>query len=243
MARPAPGSRGRWLLLATAVAQAAAPPLAGFEQGSGSDPVLVPPGPFFAIWGPVVLGCLAAAVYGLPLRRATADPWRRVQVPLSLAQVGFVLWLVAAAAAPALTVPVFAAMLAALLVCLRTVVATPADRTTRLLLGGTVGLYAGWTSAAVWVNTATVLPGRLVDGTVVPALLLAGAAATAAAVAWRVHGQPAYVVAASWALLGALVSTLGAGATALGLVAGTGLAVVVAVALVSARRPAPRAGR
>ena len=238
MVRRAPGARGRWLLLATAVAQLAAPPLAGFDQGSAADPVVVRPGPFFAIWGPVVLGCLAAALYGLPLRRATTEPWRRVQVPLSVAQTGFVLWLVAAAQAPVLTVPVFAGMLAALLVCLRAVVLTPAGRTTRLLLGGTVGLYAGWTSAAVWVNAATVLPERLVAGTAVPALLLAGAACTAAVVAWGVHGQPAYVVAAGWALLGALVSTLGAGATALALVAGAGLAAVVGVALVSARRPA-----
>lgn len=240
MARHLPGTRARWVLLGTAVAQLAAPPFAGFDQGSAADPVVVPPGPFFAVWGPVVLGCLAAAVYGLPLRRATTEPWRRVQVPLSAAQVGFVLWLVAAARAPVLTVPVFLAMLAALLLCLHTVVTTPSGRGTRWLLGGTVGLYAGWTSAAVWVNTATVLPERFVGGTAVPALLLAGAATTAAVVAWRVRGQPPYVLAAGWALLGALVSTLGAGATALGVVAGTGLVTVVVVALVGARRPAPR---
>lgn len=174
MAAPLPGSRGRWLLLGTALAQAASPPLAGLDQGSGSDPVVVPPGPFFAIWGPVVLGCLAAAVHGFPARRATTDPWRRVQVPLSAAQAGFVLWLVAAATAPVLTVPVFAGMLAALLVCLRLVVRTPTDRWTRVLLGGSVGLYAGWASAAVWVNAATLLPERVADGTAVPGLLLAG---------------------------------------------------------------------
>ncbi|MGR6966945.1 hypothetical protein ACU610_21020 [Geodermatophilus sp. URMC 61] len=237
MAAPLPGRRGRWLLLGTALAQAASPPLAGFEQGSGSDPVVVPPGPFFAIWGLVVLGCLAAAVHGLPLRRATTDPWRRVQVPLSTVQAGFVLWLVAAAQAPVLTVPVFAGMLATLLLCLRLVVRTPADRWTRVLLGGSVGLYAGWASAAVWVNAATLLPDRVGDGTVVPGLLLAGAALTAAVVAWRVQGQPAYVLAAGWALLGALVSSLRAGATVLGAVAGAGLVAVAAVAVLAPRRP------
>ena len=173
MTAPPAGSRGRWLLLGTALAQAASPPLAGFDQGSGSDPVVVPPGPFFAIWGPVVLGCLAAAVYRLPVCRATTDPWRRVQLPLSAAQAGFVLWLVAAAQAPVLTLPVFAGMLAALLVCLRVVVRTPTDRWTRVLLGGSVGLYAGWASAAVWVNAATLLPEQVADGTAVPGLLLA----------------------------------------------------------------------
>ncbi len=238
MTAPPTGSRGRWLLLGTALAQAASPPLAGFDQGSGSDPVVVPPGPFFAIWGPVVLGCLAAAVYGLPVCRATTDPWRRVQLPLSAAQAGFVLWLVAAAQAPVLTLPVFAGMLAALLVCLRVVVRTPTDRWTRVLLGGSVGLYAGWASAAVWVNAATLLPEQVADGTAVPGLLLAGAALTAAVVAWRVPSQPAYVLAASWALVGALVSTAGAGATVLAVVAVAGLAVVAGTAVTSVvRRP------
>ncbi|MGY1681619.1 hypothetical protein [Geodermatophilus sp. SYSU D01176] len=235
---PTPGARGRWVLLATAIAQAVAPPFAGFDQGSGSDPVVVPPGPFFAIWGPVVLGCLAAAVWGLPLRRATVEPWRRIQLPLSLAQVGFVAWLVAAARLPALTLPVFVGMLVALVSCLRTIVTTPTDPGTRVLLGGSVGLYAGWASAAVWVNAATLLPERLADGTAAPGLLLAGAALTAAVVAWRVHGQPAFVLAAGWALLGALVSSLGAGATVLGAVAGAGLVAVAAVALLAVRRPA-----
>lgn len=226
MTAPLPGSRGRWLLLGTALAQAAAPPFAGFDQGSGSDPVVVPPGPFFAIWGPVVLGCLAAAVWGLPLRRATADPWRRVQLPLSLAQVGFVAWLVAAARLPVLTLPVFVGVLVALVACLRTVVTTPADRVTRLVLGGSVGLYAGWTSAAVWVNAATLLPEPAASATVPLALLLSGAALTAAVLARVVHGQLAHVLAASWALVGALVSSAGAGSVPLVVVAAVGLAVV-----------------
>ncbi|MGY1709683.1 hypothetical protein ACI8AC_09265 [Geodermatophilus sp. SYSU D00758] len=230
------GSRGRWLLLATAVAQAAAPPFAGFDQGSGADPVVVPPGPFFAIWGPVVLGCLAAAVWGLPLRRATADPWRRVHVPLSLAQAGFVLWLVAAAWAPVLTLPVFAGMLALLVVALRAVMTAPADRVTRVLLGGSLGLYAGWASAAVWVNAATLLPERAVSVPLLAALL-AGAAGTAAALSRLLRGQVAFVAAASWALVGALVSSAAAGAAAPALVAAGGLAVVVGSAVLPARRP------
>ncbi|HYX94548.1 MAG TPA: hypothetical protein VE823_05740 [Geodermatophilus sp.] len=233
------GTRGRWVLLGTAVVQAVSPPLAGFDQGSGSDPVVVPPGPFFAIWGPIVLGCLTAALWGLPLRRATAEPWRRVQLPLSLAQVGFAVWLVAAARLPVATLPVFVGMLVALVVCLRAVVATPADRVTRVLLGGSVGLYTGWSSAAVWINAATLLPKGAASATAPLAALLAGAALTTAALTRAVHGQRPYVLAASWALLGALVSTAGAGAVPLAVVAAAGLAVVAATALVPrARRPA-----
>ena len=69
--------------------------------------------------------------------------------------------------------------------------------------------------------------------------LLAGAALTTAALTRAVHGQPPYVLAASWALLGALVSTAGAGAVPLAVVAAAGLAVVAATALVPrVRRPA-----
>jgi hypothetical protein len=38
-------------LLGTAVAPAISPVFAGFDQGSGEDPIVGPPGPFFAIWG------------------------------------------------------------------------------------------------------------------------------------------------------------------------------------------------
>ncbi|MFI5912150.1 hypothetical protein [Dactylosporangium sp. NPDC051541] len=101
----AAGGAGRWLLLGTALLQAAAPPLIGFA-GDATDPPIVPPGPFFAVWGAVVLGCLLAAAWGLPRRRAATTPYRLVQLPLSLVQLGFVGWLLAAGSRPAwLTLP------------------------------------------------------------------------------------------------------------------------------------------
>ncbi|MGY1594470.1 hypothetical protein ACI79D_21025 [Geodermatophilus sp. SYSU D00708] len=233
------GRRGRWLLLATAVAQVVGPPVAGFDQGSDTDPVVVPPGPFFAIWGAIVLGCLAAAVWGLPLQRASSEPWRGVQLPLSLAQTGFLAWLVAAATLPVLTLPVFAGMVVALVVCLRRVVATRTDRVTRVLLGGSVGLYTGWASAAVWVNAATLLPAGAASATAPLAVLLTGAALTAAVLTRLVHGQIAYVLAAGWALLGVLVSTAGHGTELLSAVAAAGLA---AVALTGATATPHRPG-
>src|SRR3712207_1924987 len=129
------GRRARWLLPGTAVVQAVSPLIAGFDQGSGADPVVVPPGPFFAVWGVVVLGSVAAALAGLPLPRATRGPWPAVQVPVSVAQVGFVVWLLAAATAPALTLPVFLVMLGVLTWSLWTVLRTPADRLTRVQIG------------------------------------------------------------------------------------------------------------
>ena len=126
----------RWLLLGTALVQAGSPLVAGFDQGSGADPVVVPPGPFFAVWGVVVLGSVAAALWGLPLPRATRAPWTAVQVPVSVAQIGFVVWLLTAATAPALTLPVFLVMLGVLTWSLRGVWARLLDRVTRVKLGG-----------------------------------------------------------------------------------------------------------
>jgi len=229
------GRRGRWLLLGTAVAQLASPAFVPFDL-TGDDTVLVPPGPFFAIWGPITVGCLVAAVRGFPLHRATSAPWREVQLPLSVAQVGYVAWLVAAAAAPRLTLPVFLGMLAALAPALRAVVRTPGDPLTRLLLGGSIGLYAGWTSAAVWLNAGVLVPTA---GPLLLAALLVGAAATGVAGARLSRGQPGYLLAVGWALLGGLVSTARDGEPALAALAAAGLAALAAAAATARLRPAP----
>jgi hypothetical protein len=102
---------------------------------------------------------------------------------------------------------------------------------------GWVRALAGGRSAGAGADPARLRGGAgRVAG--LPGLLLAGAALTAAVVAWRVPSQPAYVLAASWALVGALVSTAGAGATVLAVVAVAGLAVVAGTAVTSVvRRP------
>lgn len=229
------GRKGRWLLLGTAVLQLLSPAFIPFDL-TGEATVVVPPGPFFAIWGAVTVGCLASAVRGFPLHRALRTPWRDVQLPLSLAQVGYVAWLIAAAAVPELTLPVFLGMLAALVPALRAVVRTPEDALTRLLLGGSVGLYAGWTSAAVWLNAGVLVPDA---GPALLAVLLAGAATTGAYGARLFRGQAAYVLAVAWALVGVLISTVTAGEPALAGVAAAGLLAVLYSAATARRRLHP----
>jgi hypothetical protein len=229
---------GRWVLLATAVLQAVSPPVAGFDQGRPDNPVVVPPGPFFAVWGVVLLGCLVVTVRGLSPRRAADPGFRRLHVPLSIAQCGFVLWLVAADSAPALTVPVFAVMLAALVVALL-----------RAPLGGrggfdhpfteaVLGVYAGWSAAAIWLNLASVLNQPSAP---VLAALLTGAVISLVVLVTLVCRSTAARIAAGatgvWALLGVTLSASGASASALAVLAGAGCAgVVLAVALATTRR-------
>ncbi|MEU8816715.1 hypothetical protein [Actinoplanes sp. NPDC048796] len=79
-------------------------------------------------------------------------PYRQIQVPLSLVHIGFVAWLIAAGSELKwLTVPIFAGMLTGLVWCLRRVLAPlPAgERVSRKLLGVVLGVYAGWSTAAI----------------------------------------------------------------------------------------------
>ena len=122
------------VLLGTAVLQLMSPAVVGFDQSAPEDPPVVPPDFFFGIWAVITLGCVAAAVWGLPPSRAVRAPYRQVQVPVSLVQVLFVVWLVLARVSPPFTVPVFAAMLTVLADALKRVVSSPWDRITRVLL-------------------------------------------------------------------------------------------------------------
>jgi hypothetical protein len=157
------GERGRWLLLATAVAQAAAPSAVGFDQDAGGDPVVVPPGPFFG------------------------------------------------------------------------------HRVTRVLLGTTLGVYAGWATAAIWLNAVTVAGDLGPDlsgasGTFVMAACVAGASVSACLGTRLLGAQPPYVLATAWALLGVLLSTSTERQLPLAAIAGLGLLAVAAVAINTRRR-------
>lgn len=239
-AAPARWRSGRWVLLLTAVSQAASPALAGFDQGSGDDPVIVPPGPFFAVWGLVVLGCLVVAVRGLGAARASHRGFARLHVPLSLCQVGFSVWLLLAAAAPALTVAVFAAMVAALAVALRRGPGLPDGAVRRgdlVLTEVVLGVYVGWSAAAVWINAASVTS---LGGTPALATLLAGAVVTASVVvSWCCRSLASVAAAGAtslWALTGVAVSTSRAGSTSLAVVALAGCVVLAGVVLTRTRR-------
>jgi hypothetical protein len=156
-------------------------------------------------------------------------PYRLVQVPLSLVQLGFVGWLVAASSPIVwLTVPNLLAMVAGLTVALRRVLRTALDgqRASGMLLRGVLGVYPGWSTAAVCINTATVLPDAAFEGTAGVWLqsgfvLVAGGAAAVGADVFE--GRAAYVLTAGWTLAGVLVSAVMADLVLLAAGATTGL--------------------
>lgn len=111
----------------------------------------------------------------------------------------------------------------------------------RWLVRATLGIYAGWSTAAVFVNIATLVSGAGVRTDDVPGtawqaafLVLAGVAAL---VILRRLGAPLpYAATVVWAFVGVIVSAVMAGLPGLAVVALAGMAGVVAETLIVRRR-------
>lgn len=236
--------------LAFAGLQIALPPLLfadGFDLDSGPPSPAEPAGYAFIIWAPIYAGCLAYAVLqALPARKR--DPLLRRIGWLTAA--GFALtclWLVAARAGIVwATVPIIAGM--ALTIVPAFLIAARAGRrgaAEALAIRLPLGLFAGWLTAATFVNAAEVLPaygfgrfGLSPAGFAVLVVLAAGALALA--VTRLARGEPAYALAVLWALGGIAATNLmrGTSPAVAGTAAAAGLALCLWLALV--RRGAPR---
>lgn len=132
-----------------------------FSRDAPDGPVLVPPGPAFAIWGLIVT---LTGVYAAwqAVARVDAEGRGAVAGPLAVTAACFCAW-IAFASIPALTVltvPVFLVMGAGLLLAAKaTRRASLASwpRWVRGVLWAALGSYLGWTAIAVWLNAWTVL--------------------------------------------------------------------------------------
>ena len=178
-----------------------------FETGPGQ--AVTPPGIFFSIWGVVILGCLAISV--LSWWRHETPIFRAAAWPLVVAQAGFSVWLLCAALetvstalAGVATVAVFAVILASLVVAMSRLRGMTGSA--RWLVAGTVGIYAGWSSAAIWLNVVTCLPASLANSVVVQSLGIVGAAVTIVAIIVLLRPYVTYLIAVVWALAGIAIS-------------------------------------
>lgn len=249
------GSRMRlWFLLA-ATAQVAAPlvfqlsgaPDLGSESPEVPQPEVVPAAYAFAIWGLITLLTLAYAGWQARSRSAHVG---RLAGPYALVCVGFILWLVAAAfpVSSAVATPViFIGMYILLLVTALRFRENPAPwpRPARVLLEVAIGLYAGWTGVAVWVNIATGLTSispavagtiGTATGTVWQLLLVLAATAATVITAIRFRSSPvlqtSLSAAATWALIAASIGAAATGANFLMVAAAACAAATAAVSLV-----------
>lgn len=226
---------GRWIFLITAIVQFISPTFFPFD-GSSTDPPITPPPIFFSIWGVITTGCLAAALWGFPARRATVAPYRHVQLPLSFTQVLFFCWLAAATLQGQrfriFTLPIFIGMLAGVSVSLAAVqrtLVTEDDAASHRLLSDVLGLYAGWSTPAIWLNLGALLPVAWLqgaNGTALQTGLVGAAAVSVVGGSYLSHANVGFVLASGWALTGVLISSVKEGLVPTAVTAGTGVAVL-----------------
>lgn len=204
------------------------------------EPAIVPPGYAFSIWGLVLALCTGFAIWALLTRGDGAGLRERLAAPLAVVFVGFSVWLVAAAVEPVwTTLVVFVVIVAGLLRALSVALAERAaiagwSRLGRGLLWGTLGVYTGWTSIAIWLNLTTALTGSGAPVTGTAGVLgqlavLAGATATACAIVWWTGGLLSYAGTCAWAFAGAAVGASAAGEPVLAGASVVGLVVLGAV--------------
>lgn len=208
------------------------------QSGVEFSPI-VPPGPMFAIWGVIITASILWSV--LQVRPSVRDSVvrDRLVVPLSLVYAGFALWLAAASLGQQspLTLLVFVLIVGAHAVAWRRITQgrgeiagwKPVDRITLYV---SQGIYAGWTSMAFFVNVATVAqgagaPNDGVWGTTWQLFVIAAAAGVAVVFVVLSGGSAFYALAASYALVGAGISSSLGGFTVLAVALGVGVAIVV----------------
>ncbi len=243
------GQRGlAVVVLLAAIAEVVAPVVTingpGSSPGAGSGPELLitPVGWAFSIWGVIYTLAIAQSVAVL-VRGAHAVP-RRLQVDLTVLYLGGAVWIVLAgldsslATAGALLV-MFVAAIDAVLTTARS---TFEPGWFSVLTRASVGLYAGWVTAAFFLNVSTAMvEAWLVEADEVPwqLVVLAVAAVVLVAVLVRTGGIVAYAAAGTWAMVGIAVTGNADGTTGVLVAALVAAAVIVVVtAALVARRPA-----
>ena len=239
-----------WAVLAASIVQVVAPVITingpGRSPGNGSGPELLitPVGWAFSIWG-VIYGLAIAQAVSVLWRRAASMP-RRLQVDQLALYLAGALWVALAALDSSLaTAAALLLMLVAAVDGLLT--ATRADLAPRwfaLLTRGAIGLYAGWVTAAFFLNASTALvDAGLVeaDGLAWQLVMLIAAAVTLLALTVSARGILTYAAAGTWALIGIAVTGASDGTTEVTVVALAAAAALVAAAVVGSGRRHPAA--
>lgn len=226
-----------WLVLAAAIVEVVAPlvtingPGSSPASGSGPELLITPVGWAFSIWGVIYTLAIVQAVAVL-VHGAHAIS-RRLQIDLIVLYLGGALWIALAgldnsyATAGALLLMLVAALDAVLTVAREPI----SPRWLGVLTHASVGLYAGWVTAAFFLNVST----ALVDAGPVEAdeltwqlVVLVVAAVVLLAVLVRTGGIVAYAAAGIWAMIGIAVTGTSDGTTEVVVTALVAAAVLVA---------------
>lgn len=193
-------------------------------------PPVQPAGYAFAIWGPIYLGLVAHALFGL-FARADDDAWDRGRWPLVASLAVGASWIAVANTSAVWATVLIWIMLAGALGAL----ALTGPRAGRAPAGPDrwlaqlpLGVYAGWLTAASWVAVGFMLGGFGVLSPVwAAAVALPCAVVMAVAIQLRLGRAPEYGLTVIWALVAVIVANWG-GAWALVALAAAGLLAMAA---------------
>lgn len=203
-----------WAVLAAAVVEVVAPvvtingPGSSPASGSGPELLITPVGWAFSIWGVIYTLAIVQAVAALATRATVPS---RLQVDLVVLYLGGALWIAlagldsSAATAAALLLMLVAAVDAVLTVRRASLV----PRWFAVLTQASVGLYAGWVTAAFFLNVSTAsVDAGLVDADDVgwQLVVVVVAVVTLVPLVALTRGNVAYALAGTWAMVGIAVT-------------------------------------
>lgn len=253
---------GRYLLVVLAIGQPVSSLIFDWlspttlRSGAEFSP-LVPPGPWFAIWGLIIVASIAYAL--AQARPSTLTPLPsirdRLVGPMAVVYACFGLWLATAALGQdnPLGLVVFVVILSAHVVAWTRVVRArdelaAGNSLERGLLYLMLGTYSGWTSMAFFVQIGTVVQGAgaPVDtawGQLWQLLVLLAASGVAVSFVLGSRASIVYAATVTYALIGVGISTGAAGLTLLVVACVVGVTLVWASVIVirasDARHPTP----
>lgn len=233
-----------WALLAAAIAQVVAPIVQAMsdasQPGEGSEELLITPaGWAFSIWSLIYLLAIVHALVTLWRGDGVGDP--RFVVSLIALYLGATVWIVVSAAGVSwATFLVLVVMTGFAIDAARRAARASARKSPWIttLARATSGVYAGWVSAAVFLNLGTAaieLDLADPDAWTWQIVLLVVAAAFACAVTAVLARSPGYALAVVWALLGIMVAVSGESLTALVIAAAAASVLVLQTVLARAK--------
>lgn len=212
-----------WMVAVMAVVQVIAPAVTfnglGGSPGRGAGPELLitPVGWAFSIWGVIYALAIVQAIVAIVVRGAEVSQTQQIaQLVLYL---GATVWIVMAGLESSVaTAAALAVMFVAAVVLVGETNSVSASQGWPAVLTlAAVGLYAGWVTAAFFLNISTALVDQgLFEADAVgwQVGMLAVATTALAVLLRRSGGNFAYAAAGLWALLGILVTGVADGTTA-----------------------------
>lgn len=158
--------RWQWFVLVASFFQLISPPiltlldLSVSNENSGTEPQLTPAGYTFSIWGVITLLAFGYGVYQALPERQNQQLHKLLSRRLAIVYVLFICWLVAAVLQwLIITVLIFVVMFHLLTLVFREILEQRhhLNMAEKITLFGQIAVYTGWTTVAIFANTASAL--------------------------------------------------------------------------------------